>query len=79
MQADKTKVVEQRRLNGEVLLAYQDLIYTGQAWCVGGKLIDKVEDLQSLEAMSGTYARQSFKRFMKEFKDFRQTIKEITE
>ena len=72
VRADETEVLEQRRLNGELLLAYQDLIDAGQAWYVRGKLIDKAEDLQSLEAMSGTYARQSFERFIKEYEEFRQ-------
>ena len=79
VRADETEVLEQRRLNGELLLAYQDLIDAGQAWYVGGKLIDKAEDLQSLEAMSGTYARQSFERFIKEYEEFRQTIKKMPE
>ena len=79
VRADETEVMEQRRLNGELLLAYQDLIDASQAWYVGGKLMDKAEDLQSLEAMSGTYSRQSFERFIKEYEEFRQTIKKMPE
>ena len=77
--ADETEVMEQQRLNGDLLLAYQDLIDAGQAWYVGGKLMDKAEDLHSLEAMSGTYARQCFERFIKEYEEFRQTIKKMPE
>ena len=75
VRADETEVAEQQRLNGELLLAYQDMIDADRAWYIGGKLMDKVEDLQSLEAMSGAYARQSFERFVKEYEEFRQTIR----
>ena len=56
VRADETEVMEQQRLSGELLLTYHDLIDAGQAWYVRGKLMDKAEDLQKLEPMSGTYA-----------------------
>ena len=70
--ADETEVMEQQRLNDELLLAYQDLIDAGQAWYIGGKLMDKAKDLQSLEAMS-------FEHFIKEYEELRQTIKKMPE
>ena len=77
--AYETEVLEQGRLSSELLLAYQGLIDACQAWCIRSMLIDKVEGLQSLEVMSGTYAKQSFERFMKEYEEFRQNIKKMPE
>ena len=79
VKADEAEVAAQQRHNGELLLAYQDLIDAGQAWYVEGKLMDKAEDLQSLNSMSGTYAKQSFESFIKEYEEFRQTIKKMPE
>ena len=64
VRADETEVLEQRRINGDLLLTYQYLIDAGQEWWIGGKLINKSKDLQSLEAMPVTYARHLFERFM---------------
>ena len=59
VQAHEAEVLKQRRFNDELLLACQDLIHADQVWYMGGKLIDKAKVLQSLEVMSGTYAKQS--------------------
>ena len=44
-------------------------------WCRSGlvrqRLTDMVNDLQSLEIMSGTYATQLFQRFIKEYEELR--------
>ena len=41
--------------------------------------MNKAKDLQSLEAMTGAYDRKSFEHFIKEYEEFKQTIKKMPE
>ena len=73
---EKDEVLEQRRHNSEVA---QTLIDASQAWVLGERLQDKARDLTGTEDMVGVYARQSYEHLITEYKEFRQSIKKMSD
>ena len=73
--SEEADILEQRRLNGELLDNYNVLSDVASAWATGDRLLDVAQDLTQIKDIAGTYARKSYEQLMSDFKEYRHTIK----
>ena len=74
---EETDTMDQRRLNTELLDAYQENMDAAKAWMAGDRLQDKVHDLMAMDSLDDQYHKQTYDRVVSDFDTFRQSIKKI--
>ncbi len=62
--SEEADILEQRRLNGELLDNYNVLSDVASAWATGDRLLDVAQDLTQIKDIAGTYARKSYEQLM---------------
>ena len=73
---DEADVMEQRRMNFELLESYQEYVEAAKAWHTGDGLQDRIQDLLDSD-VSGPYQRQKYEQVNADFEEFRRTSKRL--